>query len=121
MALIKKKRLAEKRRSSRVRYKIRQSGGRLRLSVFRSLRHIYAQIIDDTNGVTLVSASTLSPELKDLLATGNTAAAEKVGELIAKKAKDRDIEMVTFDRGSKLYHGRIKALADSARANGLKF
>tara|TARA_B100000519_G_scaffold44500_1_gene35388 strand:- start:154 stop:363 length:210 start_codon:yes stop_codon:yes gene_type:complete len=69
----------------------------------------------------LASASTLSPELKDLLATGNTAAAEKVGELIAKKAKDRDIEMVTFDRGSKLYHGRIKALADSARANGLKF
>ena len=121
MALIKKKRLAEKRRSSRVRYKIRQSGGRPRLSVFRSLRHIYAQIIDDTNGVTLASASTLSPELKDLLATGNTAAAEKVGELIAKKAKDRDIEMVTFDRGSKLYHGRIKALADSARANGLKF
>ena len=121
MAVIKKKRVAEKRRSSRVRYKIRQSSGRPRLSVFRSLRHIYAQIIDDINGVTLVSASTLSPELKDLLATGNTTAAEKVGELIAKKAKDRDIETVTFDRGSKLYHGRIKALADSARANGLKF
>ena len=121
MAVIKKKRLAEKRRSLRVRYKIRQSSDRPRLSVFRSLRHIYAQIIDDINGVTLASASTLSPELKDLLATGNATAAEKVGELIAKKAKDRDIETVTFDRGSKLYHGRIKALADSARANGLKF
>jgi large subunit ribosomal protein L18 len=121
LAQIKKKRLAEKRRSSRVRYRIRQSGNRPRLSVFRSLRHIYAQIIDDINGITLASASTLSPELKDLSVTGNTTAAEKVGELIAKKARDKEIEMVTFDRGSKLYHGRIKALADSARANGLKF
>ena len=121
MSQIKKKKLAEKRRSSRVRYRIRQSGDRPRLSVFRSLRHIYAQIIDDINGITLASASTLSPELKDLSITGNTTAAEKVGELIAKKARDKEIEMVTFDRGSKLYHGRVKALAESARANGLKF
>lgn len=120
MNQVKKKRLANRRRKARVRYRVTRSN-KLRLSVFRSLQHIYAQIIDDVNGKTLVAASTLSPELKGLSATGNIEAAQKVGELVAQKAKACEIETVTFDRGSNLYHGRIKALADAARAGGLKF
>jgi large subunit ribosomal protein L18 len=95
---------------------------RPRLNVFRSLQHIYAQAIEDTTGRTLVSASTLSPELKGSLSSkGNVEAAKKVGELIAKKCLGKGIQKVVFDRGGYLYHGRVKALAEAARTGGLIF
>ena len=122
MTLIKKKRTGHLRRRKRVRQKISGTGNRPRLAVFRSLKHIYAQLINDELGETVAEASTLSPELKENLSNGgNIAAAESVGALIAKKAKQREIEVVVFDRGGHLYHGRIKALAEAARAEGLKF
>ena len=122
MTLIKKKRMGHLRRRKRVRQKVSGTGNRPRLAVFRSLKHIYAQLINDELGETVAEASTLSPELKDNLSNGgNIAAAESVGALIAKKAKQREIEGVVFDRGGHLYHGRIKALAEAARAEGLKF
>ena len=122
MTLIKKKRMSHLRRRKRVRQKITGTGSRPRLAVFRSLKHIYAQLINDELGVTVTEASTLSPELKESLSNGgNIAAAARVGELIAQKAKQREIEGVVFDRGGHLYHGRIKALAEAARAEGLKF
>jgi len=95
---------------------------RPRLNVFRSLQHIYAQAIEDTTGRTLVSASTLSPELKGILGSkGNVEAAKKVGELIAQKCLGKGIQKVVFDRSGYLYHGRVKALAEAARASGLIF
>lgn len=101
---------------------IRGTPERPRLNVFRSLRHIYAQAIVDTEGKTLVSASTLSPELKGTLRyPGNVEAAKKVGELIAKKCLEKGIQKVVFDRNGYLYHGRVKALAEAARTNGLIF
>jgi large subunit ribosomal protein L18 len=104
------------RLSSRVRYKLKtRRNARPRLSVFCSNNHVYAQIIDDINGVTLVAASTKSVELKDLAKKSNVDSAAKVGELIAKKAKDAGVVEVVFDRGNKLYHGKVKALADAAR------
>ena len=122
MTLIKKKRMGHLRRRKRVRQKISGTGDRPRLAVFRSLKHIYAQLINDELGETVAEASTLSPELKENLSNGgNIAAAESVGTLIAQKAKQREIEVVVFDRGGHLYHGRIKALAEAARAEGLKF
>lgn len=122
MTLIKKKRMGHLRRRKRVRQKVSGTGNRPRLAVFRSLKHIYAQLINDELGETVAEASTLSPELKDNLSNGgNIAAAESVGTLIAQKAKQREIEVVVFDRGGHLYHGRIKALAEAARAEGLKF
>ena len=122
MTLIKKKRMGHLRRRKRVRQKVSGTGNRPRLAVFRSLKHIYAQLINDELGETVAEASTLSPELRDNLSNGgNIAAAESVGALIAKKAKQREIEGVVFDRGGHLYHGRIKALAEAARAEGLKF
>lgn len=122
MALIKKKRMGHLRRRKRVRQKISGTGNRPRLSVFRSIKHIYAQLINDELGVTVAEASTLSPELKENLSTGgNVTAAESVGALIAQKAKQQKIEVVVFDRGGHLYHGRIKALAEAAKAEGLKF
>lgn len=122
MRLIKKKRLSHQRRRGRVRVKISGTGTRPRLAVFRSLKHIYAQLINDELGVTVAEASTLSPELKENLANGgNATAAESVGSLIAQRAKLQGIEAVVFDRGGHLYHGRIKALAEAARAGGLKF
>lgn len=122
MALIKKKRMGHLRRRRRVRQKISGTGTRPRLSVFRSIKHIYAQLINDELGVTVAEASTLSPELKENLSTGgNVTAAESVGALIAQKAKQQKIEVVVFDRGGHLYHGRIKALAEAAKAEGLKF
>ena len=106
-------------RHRRVRGKISGTGERPRLNVFRSARHIYAQVIDDIKGVTLCSASTLD---KDFSGTaGNAEAAKKVGEAVAKKAKKLGVTEVVFDRGGFIYHGRIKALADGARAGGLKF
>ena len=122
MALTKKKQISHLRRRKRVRQKISGTGDRPRLSVFRSLKHIYAQIINDELGVTVAEASTLSPELRETLSNGgNVKAAESVGALIAQKAKQREIEVVVFDRGGHLYHGRIKALAEAAKAEGLKF
>ena len=113
---------ARLRRHKRVRKKIFGTPERPRLCVFRSLRHIYAQIIDDTVGRTLVAASTLSPELRGKLKTGgNIEAARYVGELIAKKALEKGIKKVVFDRGGYKYHGRVKALAEAARKGGLEF
>jgi len=106
----------------RVRKKISGSAARPRLNVFRSIQNIYAQIIDDDRGVTLVAASTLSPELKGKLPSGgNKQAAAAVGELLAKKALEAGIKRVVFDRAGYIYHGRIKALAEAARAGGLEF
>jgi large subunit ribosomal protein L18 len=109
-------------RRQRVRKKISGTAERPRLNVFRSLNNIYAQLIDDDKGATLVSASTLAPELKGKLpSSSNTAAATAVGELIAKKALEAGIKTVVFDRAGYIYHGRIKALAEAARAGGLEF
>ena len=103
----------------RIRRKVTGTEQRPRLAVFRSLKSIYAQVIDDASGKTIVSASSLE---KDAGAKGaNAAAAKAVGALIAKKAKDKGITKVIFDRGGYLYHGNIKALADAARENGLEF
>ena len=111
------------RRRQRVRYQLRQAAkGRARLSVFRSSRHIYAQIIDDAEGRTLAAASTLDAGLKGELKTGSDkAAASAVGRLIAERAKAAGVERVVFDRGAYLFHGRVKALADAAREGGLEF
>lgn len=111
------------KRQARVRRAIkRTANGRPRLSVFRSNKQIYAQIIDDANGVTLASASTLEKDVRGSMSNGgNKAAAEEVGKLIADRAKKAGVEAVVFDRGAYLYHGRVKALADAARDGGLKF
>lgn len=105
----------------RIRRKVRGTAARPRLAVFRSEKHIYAQAIDDDSGRTVASASTQSPELKDVGNGGDRDAAGKVGSLIAKKLKDAGISTIVFDRGGFLYHGRIKALAEAAREEGLKF
>ncbi len=111
---------ARKARHERVRKNISGSAEIPRLNVFRSNSNIFAQIIDDNLGKTLVSASSIDKELK-LENGGNVEAATKVGELIAKRAKQAKITKVVFDRGGYLYHGRVKALADAARENGLEF
>ena len=109
-------------RHRRIRRVVRGTGSRPRLVVFRSLQHIYAQVVDDDQGVTLASAASSSPELRSQLASGgNIAAAKAVGALIAKKVKETGIGAVVFDRGGYKYHGRVKALADAARAAGLTF
>ena len=109
------------RRRMRVRSKLKRvMRGRMRLSVFRSGKNIYAQVIDDTRGVTVASASTLDKDL-GLKGKSNVESATKVGALVASRAKDAGVEEVYFDRGGYLYHGRVKALADSAREAGLKF
>lgn len=107
-------------RHDRIRNKVSGTSNVPRLNVFRSNSNIFAQIIDDEAGVTLVSASSLEKELK-LTNGGNVEAAAKVGELLAKKAKKAKISKVVFDRGGYLYHGRVKALAEAARENGLEF
>ena len=107
------------KRHKRVRAKISGTAAKPRLCVYRSLKNIYVQIIDDVAGVTLVSASTLEKGFDGY--GGNKEAAKKLGAVIAEKAKAKGIEEVVFDRGGYLYHGRIKELADSARENGLKF
>jgi large subunit ribosomal protein L18 len=110
------------KRKKRVRGHMKGTSERPRLNVFRSLKHIYVQAIEDTTGKTLVSASTASPELKGSLKyLGNVEAAKKVGELIAKKCLEKGIQKVVFDRNGYLYHGRVKALAEAARTNGLIF
>jgi large subunit ribosomal protein L18 len=110
------------RKHIRVRKAVSGSGERPRLNVFRSSKHIYAQIVDDVKGHTLTAASSLSKELDGQFKTGaNKAAARAVGKLIATKAKEKSISKVVFDRGGYLYHGRIKELAEGAREGGLKF
>lgn len=109
-----------KKRHSRVRRKINGTPSRPRLNIFRSENHIYAQIIDDSIGHTLVSASTLDKSA-NLASTKNKEAAKFVGESVAKQALEKGIEEVVFDRGGFIYHGRIKELAESAREAGLKF
>ena len=120
-------RIAEKtekleRRHQRVRQRVFGTPTRPRLSVFRSKSHIYAQIIDDTRGHTLAAASTLDPELKQATQSKSPIeAAKEVGKLIASRAKSAKVGAVVFDRGGRLYHGRIKALAEASRESGLQF
>lgn len=110
------------RRHLRIRRGMAGGQERPRLSVFRSLNHMYAQIVDDTRGVTLAAASTRDPEIRDALkGKKKTEAGALVGEAIARRAKEQGITQVVFDRGGYLYHGRVKALADGARKAGLQF
>lgn len=107
---------------ARIRDKVKGTADKPRLSIFRSNTHIYAQIIDDTMGKTIVSSSTLDKEIKSVVKSTSTCeACEIVGRAIAKKSLENKITTVVFDRGGRLYHGRIKALADAAREEGLKF
>ncbi len=122
MSSIAQKKNAHLKRKTRVRKKIHGAPECPRLNVFKSTKHIYAQLIDDSSGITLASASTVMKDVREgLKYTGNIEAAAKVGAAIAVKAKEKGILKVVFDRGGFLYHGRIKALADSARENGLSF
>jgi large subunit ribosomal protein L18 len=111
------------RRQKRARYQLKKKAdGRPRLTVFRSSKHIYAQVIDDQDGRTLAAASSIDPALRDKFKTGaNRAAAEAVGKLVAERAKQANVSAVVFDRGGNIYHGRVKALADGAREGGLSF
>ena len=122
MSSLDQKKSARLKRQVRVRKKIKGTPARPRLNVFKSARHIYAQLIDDTTGATLVAASTVGEVVSSgLKYTGNIDAAKKVGEAVAKLALEREIKAVVFDRNGFLYHGRVKALAESARENGLTF
>ncbi|MSQ27554.1 MAG: 50S ribosomal protein L18 [Dehalococcoidia bacterium] len=122
MPRIKTSQQARRRRHLRVRKKVFGTAARPRLAVFRSSTHIYAQVIDDVRGHTLAAASTLDAVIKKDGGEGNkTALAERVGSVVAERAKAAGVGTVVFDRGGFLYHGRIKALADAARAGGLEF
>jgi large subunit ribosomal protein L18 len=118
-----KKRIARHRRHGRVRKKVHGVEQRPRLAVFRSNRHISAQLIDDRTGHTIVAASTYEPDVRSALgnSTGNAAAGAKVGTLLAERAKAAGVTAVVFDRGGFLYHGRVAAVADAAREGGLEF
>lgn len=109
-----------RKRHGRIRNKLSGTAERPRLNVYRSNKHIYAQVINDLDQVTLASASTKDPEFT-LDSGANVDAAKAVGELVAKRAKEKGVETVVFDRGGYLYHGRVKALAEAARENGLEF
>jgi large subunit ribosomal protein L18 len=114
--------LSRKKRHSRVRKNVLGTAERPRLSVFRGLRHIFAQLVDDTTGRTLISASSISKEIRGSVAGKKKREVSKtVGLLLAQRAKAANIQAVTFDRGGYLYHGRVKALAEGAREGGLKF
>jgi len=116
------KRLARIKRHKRVRKNISGSSERPRLCIFRSLKHIYAQVIDDKEGITLVSLSTLDPEIKKKEKYhGNMKAARELGSLLAKKLEEKSIKKVVFDRGGYLYHGRVKAVAEGARKGKIVF
>jgi large subunit ribosomal protein L18 len=116
------KNASRQKRHLRMRKKVQGTTERPRLNVFRSLNNIYAQIIDDQKGVTLVSASTLDKELKDQEGHGgNKESAKAVGSLVAKRAMELGVKKVVFDRGGYIYHGRVKELADAAREAGLEF
>jgi large subunit ribosomal protein L18 len=115
--------ITTERRQARVRRAVRKAAkGRVRLSIFRSSKHIYAQVIDDSGGRTVAAASSLDKSLRERLKTGaDTSAAGEVGKLVAERAIAAGVSEVVFDRGRYLYHGRVKALADGAREGGLKF
>jgi large subunit ribosomal protein L18 len=119
--MAKTKKESRGRRKLRIRKKVSGTPERPRLTVYRSARHIYAQVIDDTTGKTLTAASTLSKDLKGSLEGNKSDAARAVGALVAEKCKSNDISKVVFDRNGYLYHGRVKALADAARKAGLDF
>ena len=113
---------ARKKRHFRVRKKVTGTPDRPRLNVFRSVKHIYVQLIDDYSRRTLVAASSIDKELKGKMSKGgNIEAAKTVGQLVARRAVDKGVKKIVFDRGGYLYHGRIKALADAAREGGLEF
>src|SRR5574341_2216535 len=112
---------ARQRRHRRVRKRVIGTAGRLRLSVFRSNRYLYCQIIDDVSGRTMVSASTLEPAIRERVKSKSIEAAKALGAAIAERAKAANVAAVVFDRGGYLYHGRLKALADAAREAGLNF
>jgi large subunit ribosomal protein L18 len=114
--------LSRLKRKKRIRKHVKGTPERPRLTVFRSDKHIYAQLVDDIQGVTVATASTLSPEYRELdVPKGKVEAAKRIGELIARKAKDQGISKVVFDRNGYIYHGRVQALADAARETGLDF
>lgn len=113
--------IARKRRHIRVRKKVFGTAERPRLNVYKSDKHIYAQVINDENGTTLAAASTNEPALRGAVGGCNIESAKKVGELIAKRAVEKGITKVVFDRSGYLYHGRVKALAEAAREAGLEF
>lgn len=115
------KQLFERRRARNRAALKRVSSGQPRLSVHRSSKHIYAQVIDDNSGQTLAAASTLEADLKGQGGTSNSIAAAVIGKLVAERAKEKGVEIVVFDRGGYIYHGRVKALAEAAREAGLKF
>lgn len=115
------KNATRRRVHERIRKKLLGTSERPRLNVYRSLNHIYVQVIDDLEGVTLVSASSAEGKQESRTSGGNLAAAKNVGKTIAERAKSKGIDKVVFDRGGYIYHGRVKALADSAREAGLKF
>jgi large subunit ribosomal protein L18 len=113
---------ARRRVRVRIRYRLKGSGERPRLAVFKSGRHIYAQVIDDASGKTIAQASSLDPGLKkEGKAGANVGTAKRVGKLVADRAKEKGIARVVFDRGGYVYHGKVKALADAAREGGLEF
>jgi large subunit ribosomal protein L18 len=122
MSTTRDREVARRRRHLRVRKKIQIGGDRPRLVVFRSLKHIYAQIIDDAQGHTLVSASTLDPEVRDQIADmKKSEQAKLVGEVLARRAKAHGVDKVVFDRAGYKYHGRVRSLAEGARGGGLEF
>ena len=117
-----KKRESRYKRHKRIRKKVYGTSERPRFNIFKSLDHIYAQVIDDSSNITIVSASSIDKELKGKLGTGgNINAAKKIGEMVAQKALNKGIKKVVFDRGGYIYHGRGKALAEAAREAGLEF
>ena len=120
---IRTKRMRRNRAHLRLRNRVQGTPDRPRLAVYKSLRYIYAQVIDDQSGRTLAQASSAEPELRQSLEglTGNVEAARRVGETVAERARDKGLEQVVFDRGGAIYHGKIKAVADGARAKGLVF
>lgn len=121
MILTPQRNMIRQRVHRRIRAKLSGTAARPRLNVYRSLNHIYTQLIDDANGVTLASASTVTKKGEARSSGGNIAAAQAVGKLIAERAQALNVKKVVFDRGGYLYHGRIKALADAAREAGLDF
>lgn len=121
---MKKKRERRERAHMRVRTRVKGTAERPRLSVYKSLHYVYAQVIDDGQGVTLVQASSSDPSVRGLLdgaSAGSLAAARLVGTLVAERAREKGIERVVFDRGGYVYHGKVKAIADAAREKGLQF
>ena len=121
MIQAKQRNVVRQRVHARIREKMSGTAERPRLNVYRSLNHIYTQLIDDLNGVTIASASSFGKKSADKKYGGNVSAAAEVGKLIAERAKEKGIKKVVFDRGGYLYHGRVKALADAAREAGLDF